>query len=697
MNLLGNIKSLSIILTGALAIVGCADSEPVEDDFYWLDESFGTRALEWVDNENLKTLKVLATDSRFKIYKSEAESILTDARRVPIGDIKGNHTYNYWQDAEHPYGLWRRSAVQAYLAGKPEWETILDLDQLSMAEGREWFFHGADCRVETNGRCLVRLAHKSQDTKVVREYDLTTKQFVADGFTVPEGKFDLWWEDDDTVILAADFGQGTLNESDFAKQLRRWKRGTPLETASIIFESDDMDIGVNAAFIGADGKGSLIAIRGNTFFEREYWMLTSDAEPRQLPLPKSFYFQGVYGDQVLMRLNQDWQPDGHPVELAIGSLVGIPLRQLLEQGTIGTPTVYFNPPEKTAILKTVVSGDTLYLELLDNYRSRIIKLDKDEKGWIEKTLPLEQDHFIQIVGLHNQKLLLSLQSFLNPQRLISYDLASGNTQTLFAAPEQFDASDLVTEMLTTKSADGTVLTYTVMRHRKIKMDGSNPALVYGYGGFDVSITPRYEAVFGKLWLEKGGIYVHAYLRGGGEFGPAGHFGAQLENRQQPYDDMAAIVEDLQARGFTSPEHTGIMGRSNGGLMVAAVMEQHPELMNAVVVGGPLIDMLHYHRLPPGASWMGEYGDPREPDIRKFIETYSPQQNLRKDAAYPTPLIITSTWDDRVLPGHARRFAAKMAAYSKEALYFEDVQGGHYWELAGGPPPEIGDCVRLPVP
>lgn len=686
MKCLNNAKLMTAMLVSITVLAGCTDVEEGDKNYYWLDESFGDRALNWVGGQNVMTLERLGNDPRMETYRSEAEDILTHPGRIPYGNIMGDHIYNYWQDRENIFGLWRRSPLPAYLSGSPEWETLLDLDALSRREGKEWFFHGAQCRAEASGRCLVRIAHKSQDTSEIREFDLATKGFVEGGFTLPEGKSRIWWESDDTVIVAANTGAGSLNESDFPKILRRWTRGTPVETAEVLFETEDGDAGVNAAFIGSAGSGTLLAVRSKTFSEREYWMISPGREPLRLPLPNSFYFQGVLGDQVLMRLNRDWHLAEHQETLPSGALIGVPLLPLLEKGEIGKPTLYYQPSEKVAIMKTVVVDGKIYLELLDNYRSRIVEIEPSERGWVPRHIPLGDDNFIALLGAYEKTLLLQTQSLLNPERLLSFDLTNHTSREIFAMPEQFDSRNFVTELLSTTSKDGTPVSYTIMHHRDVEMDGSNPTLVYGYGGFDVSITPRYEPVFGKLWLEKGGIYVHAYLRGGGEFGPAGHFGAQLENRQQPYDDMAAIIQDVQARGFTSAKYTGIMGRSNGGLMVAVVMEQQPELMNAVVIGGPLIDMLHYQELPPGASWTGEYGDPREPAIRKFIETYSPQQNLKREVRYPTPLIITSTWDDRVLPGHARRFAAKLKAYDNDVLYFEDVQGGHYWELAGGPPP-----------
>jgi prolyl oligopeptidase len=328
----------------------------------------------------------------------------------------------------------------------------------------------------------------------------------------------------------------------------------------------------------------------------------------------------------------------------------------------------------------------LFVELYRNYRSAIVELTSSGSGWTARTVPLEKDRFLSLLDTHDGKLFVKVEAPLVPEKLVLADAQTGAATVLYQRKAAFDTRNLVAELRQTQSRDGTPISYTLIRRKDLKRDGTNPTLVYGYGGYDVAVTPRYEPIFGKLWLQKGGTYVHAYLRGGGENGPDWHRGPMRKNRQQPYDDMAAVLEDLQRSRVSSPQHIGIMGRSNGGLMTAVMMEQRPELMNAVVVGGPLIDMLNFHELAPGASWTAEYGDPRDPDMRAFLATYSPMQNIRTGVRYPKPLIITSLDDDRVLPGHARRFAARLTEAGHDNYYFEDQQGGHYWELAGGPAP-----------
>jgi CHASE1-domain containing sensor protein/acetyl esterase/lipase len=253
------------------------------------------------------------------------------------------------------------------------------------------------------------------------------------------------------------------------------------------------------------------------------------------------------------------------------------------------------------------------------------------------------------------------------------------TQQLVEAipnPVFFNAKGLAVAQHEATSKDGTKIPYFVVMREDAKRDGNTPTLLYGYGGFEIPMTPSYSGTIGAGWLEWGGAFVLANLRGGGEFGPEWHKAAQREGHQRSFDDFIAVAEDLVKRGITTPRHLGIMGGSNGGLLVGATFVQRPDLFRAVVCQVPLLDMKRYSHLLAGASWMGEYGDPDKPEDWAFISKYSPYQNVRKDAKYPRVLFTTTTRDDRVHPGHARKMVAKMKAQGHDVLYFEDVEGGH---------------------
>lgn len=673
---------MRILRTTLLGLLLAGPAAAAPDSFAWLDDSTSLRTQAWVARENRATLAALSSVPRFKALEADAAAVLTNPVQLEPVQFIGDGVFQYHQSRAAPLGVWRRASRTSWFAGTPDWQPIIDLDRLSAQDKRKWFFAGASCRAQ---RCLVRLSDNGKDAVETREFDLASRSFVANGFVVPESKSRTWWVDEDRLLVAPVLGADSLNRAELPKTLRLWRRGTPLGSAKPLFSIDFEDAMLSAMLIGSGERQGFVAARHTDFERRLYEWVSFDGQRRPLPMPEYAGMMGVVGGDLLLRLNTDWQPAGAAAPLPQGALVAVPLAPLLDRGEVAGTRLLYRPEENDALRGVTVADDVLYLELLHGYRSRIVALSADGTT---RALPLPADRFITMLGLEQGRLLLQVEAPLVPPSLVLADPASGALQTLASAAPAFRTDDLVSELRRTTSRDGTPISYTITYRRGLKADGRNPTLIYGYGGYDVPVTPRYEPVFGKLWLERGGVYVHAYLRGGGEHGPAWHRGAMRKNRQQPYDDMAAVVAHLQSSGVSSPASTAIMGRSNGGLMTATVMEQIPQRLAGVVVGGPLIDMLTFHDLQPGGTWTAEYGDPRDPDMRPFLASYSPMQNIAPldQTRYPRPLIITSRDDDRVLPGHARRFAANLQAAGHRALYWEDAQGGHYWELAGGPAP-----------
>lgn len=645
----------------------------------WLDKD-GARTRRWVQAQERRTLDRLGALPAFTALESDATAVLTDPTQIEDVTFAGGDVYQYHQERERPLGVWRRSPRAAFLGGTPTWTTVIDLDALSKAERRKWFFAGAACRER---RCLVRLSDNGRDAADTREFDLDTMRFVPGGFAMPESKSRAWWYDADTLLVAAVLGKDSVTRSLVPKTVRVWRRGTPVGAARPIFTIDNEDAGLSVSFICAVGGDGFVAARHVDFERREYSAMSLDGTARTLPLPPHAAIMGVHGGRLLLRPNEDWLPEGGTATFAAGTLVALPLAPLLGEGRVNEATLLYTPAGDDAVRGVVSGGDRLFVELLHDGFSRVVAL----RDGAAHVLPFASGRFLSGLSMQDGRLLVREEAPLLPERLFLMDPDSGATTVLAQRAPQFDTAGLVSEHYRTVSRDGTTITYLLTHQRDMPADGSTPTLVYGYGGYDVPVTPRYEPVFGKLWLARGGAYVHAYLRGGGEYRAPWHRGAMRRNRQQPFDDMAAVLADLARRGVSAPARLGIMGRSNGGLMVATVMEQRPDLMNAVVVGGPLIDMLNYHDLPPGGTWLAEYGDPRDPSMRPYLRSYSPMQNIAgPQVRYPVPLIITATDDDRVLPGHARRFAALLTARGHDNLYYEDAQGGHYWELAGGPAP-----------
>lgn len=661
-----------------------AASEPEEHGPAWLDEH-SARTIKWIEAQDSRTLGQLRQDPRFATFEAAAADILTDpARFVPVTFI-GEHAYQYWQTRESPFGIWRRTPRSAYLAGTPSWETVIDVQALATAEHQRFLFAGADCHER---RCLISLSRAGKDAVEQREFDLDTKKFVRNGFHVPESKTETSWYDADTLLVAPAFDRAEMNEGLMPRTLKVWRRGSPLGSARKIFEGADSDSGVGAMLIKAAGTDNFLVVRHRDFERRDYELMSLDGRSRPLALPEAAMFLGSHNGKLLIRPEMDWTSEGGVV-VPRGSLAAIDLGPMMRDAKISSVEVLYTPSGDDAIRGTHSGDGRLFVELLHGYASRIIELSaRAPGGWQARTIPLPGGRYMQIVDFSAGHLVLHEQSPLLPDRVVQIEPQSGKeTQVLFERRPSFDSSNLMTEYNQVRSSDGTLITYSVTRPRDLAFNHSAATLVYAYGGYDVPLTPRYEPLFGKLWMERGGVYVHAYLRGGGEHGPDWHWSVMRENRPLVYDDMAAVLRDLQNRAITQPSHTGIMGRSNGGLMTAAVMERYPELMNAVVVGGPLTDMLNFIEFPPGSTWTAEYGDPRNKDAREFLRTYSPMQNIAPASThYPTALIITSTDDDRVLPGQARRFSALLEEKGHPDLYFEDAQGGHYWELAGGPAP-----------
>jgi prolyl oligopeptidase len=686
----GSDRSRGVIIAAMVSttlVATAAPAAPRTSDVHgavWLDDSYAPAALKWVARETDKTRAALAADPRFALLQADAEQVLTDPARLPEPTMMAGAVYDYHQSRDAPLGVWRRTPTDAFLAGKPVWETVIDLDALSAAEKRKWIFAGAQCR---EGRCLVHLSDNGKDATDTREFDLATRRFVPGGFALPLSKSRVWWYDKDTLLVAPVLGRASLNASLLPKTLRVWKRGTPIAATKPIFSIGDDDAMFSVQFIRAAGSDGFVVARHKDFEARDYRLMKLDGSAVPLPLPELANILGVHDGRLLLRPNVAWTPPGSSITLPAGVLAAIALDPLIKDARIVDPQVLYTPAGDDALTGVTTGDGRLFVELLHDYRSRIVEVTAKDGGWASRMLPFPAGRFLQPVAFTGGRMVMRVEAPLVPESLVSADPATGATTTLYQRPPAFDTSRLVEELAYTASADGTPIAYTIIRPRDLKFDGTAPTLIYGYGGYDVAITPRYEPIFGKLWMEKGGVYVHAYLRGGGEHGPAWHRGAMRKQRQQPYDDMEAILRDLQRRGVTAPARTGIMGRSNGGLMVATVMEQVPDLMNAVVVGGPLIDMLNFHELAPGGTWTAEYGDPRDPDMRGFLAGYSPMQHVAgPETRYPVPLIITATDDDRVLPGHARRFSERLTANGHPNFYWEDQQGGHYWELAGGPAP-----------
>ncbi len=656
------------------AIAGGVASSAEEDPFLWLEDVHGPEALRWVEGLNAIALDRLKSDPLYPQTYDIVLGLLNAEDRIPMGTLRRGYVFNFWQDAEQTRGLWRRTTVQSYETAMPEWEVLLDVDALAATEGKNWVFDGADCAPRLD-RCLISLSPGGTDAVETREFEIATRSFVRDGFALSEAKSEAVYVDGDTVLFATDFGEGTMTASGYPRIVKLWRRGTPVSDAVTVSEGIIEDVGVWPYVMQGDAGPVLIAIRAVSFFESEYFHILEDGPAPKLPLPLASALQGMTGDRVLAILRTAWTPEGQG-ELPQGALISFSWTEFLGDPTRVPAFEILHVPGPRGSMESVSTGrDAVYVSLFENVVGEVRVFRHVNGAWEEKAIPLPEGGSTDVVSVNDDgpDALFSYQGYLTPPTLY-YDSGDDMPVPIKALPPRFHSEGASVAQYEAVSKDGTRAPYFIVRPSGAS--GPVPTILYGYGGFMMSETPRYWASIGAAWLSRGGAYAVANIRGGGEFGPAWHEAALKLNRQKSYDDFTAIAEDMIARGFTTAPQLGIMGGSNGGLLVGAVATQRPELFGAVVCQVPLLDIIRYTEIGAGASWVGEYGDPADPEQREVLLSYSPYQNVREGVSYPPIFFVTATSDDRVTPVHARKMAAKMAAQGHDYLFFENTEGGH---------------------
>jgi len=648
---------------------GAADHDP----YLWLEDIEGARALDWVRAHNGETLAALTQDRRFAALERDARAIANNRDRLAYGAVRDGYLYNFWQDETNVRGLWRRALLGGYAAGAPVWENLLDFDALAEAEGANWVFKGV-VALEGSPRVMIGLSDGGRDAAVYREFDASARAFVGEGFVTPEAKSHIAWRDENTLFVATDWGQEnaqpTLTESGYPFIVKAWARGTPLGEATEIIRGTRQDISVGAWLLeDVDGARIAVATQSTSFFEQRAFLL-SPAGPQAITLPPKANIAGLFKGQLLFTLQQDWR--GAPN----GALCAYRLVEATSQDPV--IAVLYAPGAREAIEGLAITQDAVLVASTENVRARLKRYDFNGQNWTSAAIALPEHGAIALAGASPRQSLafVNFEDFLTPATLYACEARATQARAITSLPAQFDASPFTVAQFEAESRDGERVPYFIIHRKDMRWDGANPTLLYAYGGFQVSLTPAYAPNVGKLWLEHGGVYVLANIRGGGEFGPAWHQAGLKTKRQLIYDDFYAVERDLAARGVTCPRRLGIEGGSNGGLLMGVMLNQHPEMVNAAVVQVPLLDMLRYHLLLAGASWVDEYGSPQNPDERAFLEKITPYQNLRPRPDFPAPFVLTSTKDDRVHPGHARKYVARLRELGIAALYYENIDGGH---------------------
>jgi prolyl oligopeptidase len=661
------------ILTATFLFTSLLVQAQTQDPYIWLEEVDGERAMQFVNERNAATFEELMKLPEYNDIYNKSLAILNSTDRIVFPAVYGTYIYNFWQDQEHVRGIWRRTDKNSYLNGNPNWETVLDIDALAEAEGVKWVFKGAEGLYPDNQRFLISLSDGGGDAIEIREFDAMTKTFIQDGFYLPEAKGSASYVDKNMLIISSDFGPGTMTTSGYPNQVKLWKRGTPLSEATLIMEGQTSDVGTWGSVFRDGDKTHIVISRAPSFFESETYVYV-ERKAFKLDLPNDCSVMNLLNNQLLVQLKSDWTVDG--IQYAQGALISLDFDALLNGKKVIQQVLL--PDASSSISAVTKTKNKILVALLRNVQSELYVYSFEGGKWsaIDVEAPAFGDISIAATDESSDDYYFSFSNFITPTTLYAANADNNTFKPFQSLPGYFDASKLEVKQYTARSKDGTLVPYFLVAAKNTDLNGSNPTLLNAYGGFEVSKLPFYSGIIGSAWLEKGGVFVLANIRGGGEFGPQWHQAGLKEKRQHVYDDFHAVAEDLIAKKITSPQHLGIMGGSNGGLLMGVAFTQRPDLYEAVLCQVPLLDMQRYNKLLAGASWMGEYGNPDIPEEWAYISKYSPYQNLKKDMDYPEVFFTTSTRDDRVHPGHARKMVAKMTDMGYKVYYYENIEGGH---------------------
>jgi prolyl oligopeptidase len=646
-----------------------------DDPYLWLEEIDGERAVAWVKENNAETAERLAGGDDFESLRVRLREALDDGRRIPMPLLHGGYLYNFWQDARNPRGVWRRTTLAGYRLAEPDWRVLLDLDRLAVDEDENWVWQGASLLRPRGSRAMVALSRGGADAHVFREFDLERRAFVPDGFALPEAKSDLSWIDEDTIYVGTDEGPGSLTDSGHPRRWRKWRRGTPLLDAPLVYECAVTDLGVGVEHDPTPGYVRDVVHRWVDFYRTEAFLRDGE-ELRPIEVPEDASID-LHGPWLLIQLRSPWLVGD--VTYPAGCLLATPLDGFMKGER--ELSVLFEPDERTSLLDHARTQHHLILTVSTDVRSELRLLTPGQGGWTSEPLevPSDGEADLRHLAVHDtapdagDQYLVVSTGFTEPTTLWYGHAGVRRPERLRREPELFDTAGLAVEQHFASSADGTRVPYFLVAP---KDGGPVPTVLRGYGGFEIPQLPIYHALIGRGWLESGGAYAVANIRGGGEYGPAWHQAALRENRFRAFEDFAAVARDLVARGVTTRELLAAEGGSNGGLLMGVMLTGHPELFGAVMIRQPLADMRRFNRLLAGALWVAEYGDPDDEGDWEFLSRYSPYHNVDPDRAYPPALIATSTRDDRVHPGHARKLAARLREHGHDVTYYENDEGGH---------------------
>lgn len=651
-----------------------------QDKYLWLEEVDGKEALEFAEAQSKVTLEKLSAEKDFQQIFDKSLEIYNSSDRIAYPNVKGDYVYNFWKDKDHVRGIWRRTLMSDYISGNPDWETLLDIDELSKKDDIKWVYKGASGLYPSYDRFLVSLSKGGGDAVIIKEFDVNKKEFIENGFFIDEAKGSASYVDENTLIVSTDFGEGSMTTSGYPRQVKLLKRGTLLKDAQLIYEVETTDVESRGLVLRDDAKNYTLLVKLSSLFSGKF-SVWSDNKLIPLDIPEDVVLSAVWGDQIVIQNNQfviklksDWDVNSKIYDT--GTLISLNFTELIKGNK--EISVIMKPDEFSSISGISATKNKLLVNVLTDVTSNLFVYSFTNGNWISKRVdaPKLGALYLGATSELSDQYFFNFENFITPSTLYMGDASNNTFKPYKSLPAYFDTSNLEVKQFKAKSKDGTMIPYFMVSRKDLKMDGNNPTLVNAYGGYEISALPFYWGPMGVSWLDKGGVLVIANIRGGGEYGPKWHQTAIKEKRQNSFDDLYAVSEDVIAKKVTSPKHLGAMGGSNGGLLVGVAFTQRPDLYNAIICDVPLLDMQRYNKLLAGASWMGEYGNPDIPEEWEYLKKYSPYHNLKEGVNYPEVFFYTSTRDDRVHPGHARKMVAKMNDMGYKTYYYENTEGGH---------------------
>jgi prolyl oligopeptidase len=647
---------------------------PDDDPYLWLEEVEGERALDFVERQNRRTLETFG-GAQFADDRDMLAAIYDRPDNIPYVARRGKLLYNFWKDANNPRGLWRRTTMEEFRKPHPKWETLLDVDKLAAEENQDWLLNGIQTLPGNHPRAMLALSRGGSDAVTLREFDTDAKAFVPDGFVLPEAKSGVEWFDADTLMLSSPSGEGMATASGYARTVRLWRRGTDVNRAPVIFETitGNMRVYCNVDDSGPTRRAWFVDQMD--FFNFAIFLGNESGPTSKLELPTNVWML-AHRDWFAVKPREAWTVAGRTY--AADTVLCISLSAYLAGDR--NFTIVFEPEPRRALQGFYWAAGKLVLSILDELRPVFEICTPSANGWRR-----ERMHGLPRIGVvdvwrldghdreSNGDLLANIQDPLTPPSLLLIE-GSASPALLKQAPRTFSADGLVITQHEAISIDGERIPY--VQTGPATESGEAPVYMTAYGGFGLAVKPYYNSALGKLWLERGGTFVQANIRGGGEFGTRWHDAGRYAGKRLAHDDFAAVAADLVRRGVTRPARIAAEGGSNGGILISNMLTRYPERFGALFCTIPLIDMRRYTKLLAGASWIAEYGDPDKPEEWAWLQTYSAYHAAKPGQKYPPILIATTRRDDRVHPGHARKMTAKLQAMGYEAWFYEPAAGGH---------------------